>query len=1230
MDLIRWAINKPVSVSVAVILLIMFGLIGLGAIPIQLTPTVDQPVVTVSTAWPGRSPQEIVDEITREQEKRLKNVANLKSMKSTSQEGLSTITLEFYVGADISRALQEVSDALRQVPSYPDEVKEPTIKAAEGSSSSAIAWIIIDLDPAKAAAHPGYDITTLFDALDREVKPYLERVDGVAEVNIYGGREREVRVLLDPSAMAARGLSHEEVIRALRNENRNISAGSLSEGKRDYRVRVVGQFETADDVLGTIVAYREGKPVYVRDLGDVDVGFEKKRSFVRAMGVPCLAMNVIRQSGSNVMRVMAAVRDRLEVVRKDMLPRLDPVAGPDLRLRQVYDETNYINSSIALVLENLWVGGTLSILVLMVFLRSFKATAVIALAIPLSIIGTFLVMLAAGRTLNVISLAGLAFSTGVVVDNAIVVLENIERRRSMGDAPLAAVYRGAKEVWGAILAGTFCHVAVFFPILTIREEAGQLFFDLTLALSVSIILSLVVAITVVPAAQAVLARLHALRVGQDAALHERRPDTMWSTLFGLAPLCGRLVASFSRGIYWLMTGWRAWTLRPALIVGMTTASVLASRYLVPPLDYLPAGNQNLVFGGLLIPPGLSLQEQLRYAEHIEHNVEPYINADIHNPASMASLAPIPRMDAPGKTFDPVPIENFFIGGFNGGMFVGATSQDPQKVIPIGSLLTANMNGMPDAFGGAAQASIFGRGVGGGDNINLEISGPSLPRVVTAANAMFFQAAMLYSFGNVQGSPSNFNLTQPESRIRLSRAGRQLGLRTSDLGTAVRGLIDGAFAGDFRLEGKTVDMVVLPKGGRLAYKEILPGIPVMTPSWRVVPVASVADIEPAQAPQEIQRIEELPSVTIQIRPPKGQALETVMDELRQKVIAPARSAGLIDRNMRVRLEGSAAKLAQVKTALLGDLNPSAPRAPWQKALSMVSYGIGIAGLLVGLYAMARALSRRTGRDGAPGMSPFVYGALGAILLSVIIGGLLLGIAHQPQLLLARMVWTLLVTYLLMCALFESFLYPFVIMFSVPLGIVGGFAALRIVHDWTMSNPTVAPQQLDVLTMIGFVILIGTVVNNAILLVEQARNFMGHFKIPGAEDAEPMEPLHAIAESVRTRVRPIFMTTLTTVGGGLPLVIAPGAGSEMYRGLGAVVLGGLVVSTVFTLVLVPLVFGLVLQMHAGLRAVISRSGHGAPGAVALAPGQAHAPALNGFTSPHRASSEHPQENVPDPRS
>ncbi|MBL8744991.1 MAG: efflux RND transporter permease subunit, partial [Phycisphaerae bacterium] len=761
-------------------------------------------------------------------------------------------------------------------------------------------------------------------------------------------------------------------------------------------------------------------PVFVRDIGTVEVGYQKRRGFVRSMGQPCLAMNVIRQSGANVMSVMADVRARLVEVQKDFLPRLDPAVGPDLRLRQVYDETQYIQSAIDLVLGNLWIGGSLAVLVLLTFLRSFRTTAVIALAIPISIIGTFLVMLVSGRTLNVISLAGLAFATGMVVDNAVVVLENIDRRRSLGDSPLKAVYRGAREVWGAVLASTLTTIAVFIPLITIREEAGQLFYDLTLALAVSVTLSMIVAITVVPSACGVL------YARQDRWKRTPRGGARQTIkgLFGVVGFFGRLLDRFERFMYWLMTGWRAWSVRPAIIIGLTSASLIGAGLLAPPMDYLPAGNRNLVFGGLLIPPGLSVDQMRSYAENIESKVGPYIGQDTTRPEVRASLPPIFRFEAPESPFEPVGVENFFIGSFGGTMFVGGTSVEPQSVIPIGSLLTNSMNSIPAAFGGARQASIFGRGIGSGNSIDVEISGPRLPSVTAAAQMIFMSAAGKYGFGNARPSPSNFNLSQPEWRVSLNDAGRELGLRTRDVGVAVRGLFDGAYAGDYILDGRKVDLTVLPFGssgeGRLDYKEQLASIPVVTPSGRVVPVDSIVTFEPAMAPQEISRIEELPSVAVQITPPKGKAIEEVIAEIEATVIEPARQAGLIEPSMRVRMEGTAAKLDEVKSSLFGTRVPGSERGDlwWQRSLEVVSVVIALGGAAVALWSLVKW--RRARRSRVAPASTFAYGAVGALLLGLVLGGVLMGFALEPQLLMARFVWALLVTYLLMAALFESFL------------------------------------------------------------------------------------------------------------------------------------------------------------------------------------------------------------------
>jgi len=338
---------------------------------------------------------------------------------------------------------------------------------------------------------------------------------------------------------------------------------------------------------------------------------------------------------------------------------------------------------------------------------------------------------------------------------------------------------------------------------------------------------------------------------------------------------------------------------------------------------------------------------------------------------------------------------------------------------------------------------------------------------------------------------------------------------------------------------------------------------------VVPVDSVVDFVPSLAAQVIQRIEELPSVSISVTVPETMAVGEAMAWIQEHMIDAAKERGLIDRTMRVRLEGSAADLEQVRASLLGssiDHTPAQARRAMGSAL-----GVSVLAILGAVVVFVRG--KRNG-------NPFVmYGVVGALVLGLMIAGLAWLMVGQPELMTARMVWALLVTYLVMCALFESFLYPLVIMFSVPLAVVGGFGGLAIVYRWSLMDLTKSPQKLDVLTMLGFVILIGVVVNNAILLVHQALNFMKGDEMD-AFHREAMGVEDAIVLSVQTRIRPILMSVLTSVGGMMPLVLIPGSGSEMYRGLGSVVVGGLIVSTVFTLVLVPMLFSLVMDMRRGM--------------------------------------------------
>ncbi|WP_432799296.1 efflux RND transporter permease subunit [Poriferisphaera sp. WC338] len=1100
MDIIGFAIKNPVKVSVGVLLILLFGVISLTQIPIQLTPDVDKPQITVTTSWIGRSPEEIEKEIIDRQEDKLKGVSNLRKMTANARQGSGTIKLEFYVGTDIKQARTEVSDKLREVPDYPDDVDEPVISETEEGGSDAIAWLVI------TSSDPDLDIQSFYDQVDERVKPELERVSGVDEVQIYGGREREVHVQIDPQEMARRGVTFNSLIGALRGENINVSAGEIEEGRLDVRVRTVGQYEDLDAIRETIVAYDDSGPVRVKDIGDAELTLEKRRDFVHSKGQQAMALPVTRESGSNVMQVMERLRDRVERINESVLPSIDKT----LSMEQVYDQTIYISDAVQLVQSNLVIGGTLAGFVLLVFLRTIRPTVIVMMAIPISVIGTFVVMTASGRSLNVISLAGLAFAVGMVVDAAIVVLENIDRHIGMGKDPMRAAYDGAKEVWGAILASVLTTVIVFVPVIFMQEEAGQLFRDISIAICAAVMLSMLVSITVIPAA------------GARFLTSKEKEHKHWGFtskikgLFGVAALAGWITEKFANGMYWVVAEMPArFVMRVALVGVFTVFSLLGAWFLMPPSSYLPSGNNNFVFGMMLNPPGYTIPFQEGMARELEDAFRPYWEAksydELEGLPPVMNPMPMGPDDAVVKNIPP--IEHFFDVAYPGGMIMGAKSSDRQNVAPLAKLLTARMFGMPGSMGFGMQMPIFGEATESSDSIDVEVIANDMEDLQKVGGAMM--QAMMQEFGGftqIIPNPMNFNLLGPEVQLKVNRvAAADMGIDVNEMGTAVQALVDGAIIGDYRIGGETVDLKLIRSPQIPLEVDLIESVPVSvldrkSGNMEVVPLSSIADVKRVQSPQEIKRIERRRAVSLNVTPPEGMALETAIakvNEIASSMLSGMKASGQIAPDVEVQIAGTADKLTEVRGALLGK---------W---------------------------------DG---------GVIETLL----------------SLLTSRLFLALLVVYLLMAALFESFLYPAVIMFTVPLATVGGFFGLRIVN---VIDPN---QQLDVLTMLGFVILIGIVVNNAILIVHQALNFMKGIGESAMDKVEKLEPHRAIQESVRTRMRPIFMTTATSVFGMLPLVLFSGAGSELYKGLGSVVVGGLIVSTAFTLVVVPVLFSLVLDM------------------------------------------------------
>ena len=1156
MGLIDFFIQNPVKVMVGVILTVLFGALAYLGTPVQLTPEVIEPQITVTTRWPGASPQEVEREIVDEQEEQLKSVEGLIEFKSESRDSEGMITLKFAAGTDMPQAQVKVNNKLNQVKEYPANADEPVISEVN-SNDQPIAWFILKpLAPTRGDVeafirrnpksepllaplleddapidmvvlnrisrdHPEIQPLAAGRVNPSHVRRYaedyiearFEQITGVANANTIGGQLEEMRVVIDPARLAAHKLTIADLRRALIAENKDTSGGDIWEGKSRVVIRTVNQYRSPEQIGETIVAIRDGGPVRVRDLARVELNYRKPDGIVRQQGVEGLAVNAQLKPGSNVLEVMGPPVSELDVDGDGAVSALDltqakVIYGDNLRIattelnlelaarglimEQVYDQTEYIHAATDLVEGNIYVGGTLAVLVLLAFLRSWRSVLIIGLAIPISVIGTFLFVRAFGRTVNVISLAGMAFAVGMVVDNAVVVLENIYRHYHEGERPLLAATNATREVWGAVLASTLTTLAVFIPVIFLEGQAGQLFRDISIALACAVGLSMIVSITVIPTAAARI-------------LSERRPQRAKqgeevSRMFGLLGLFQGMVQGFGRMLRAILSERVEGEHRPifslkafgrlAIVLAFFGVSAWATWQFFPKTEYLPEGNRNLVIAVLLPPPGYNLDKMIEIGKDIERDLDKYW--------------------LPPEKGQPVPkgprIKNFFFVARGRMLFMGARAEDELKAGELIPILQRTAGSIPGMIPIVSQVSLFDSAFSGGRTIDIEITGPDLERLVVLGGRVMQDSMRILppTEGNQIRPIPSLDLSSPEVHIvpRLERAA-DLGVTATDLGYAIDALADGAYVGDYIHNGRKIDLVIYGADDYLRHTQDLAHLPISTPSGELVPVNAVADVKVTSGPEQVNHSQRLRTIAIQVKPQPLLALETAMELIETEIRQPLlEEADFGSGGYRIRMAGTADKLNETRRAM------------------------------------------------------------------------------QWNLLLAAAI-----TYLLMSALFESFFYPTVIMTSVALGMVGGVAGLAILNLFT-------PQALDTLTMLGFIILIGTVVNNPILIVHQS---LVHMRDEGMNETD------AIVAASTNRIRPIMMTTVTTVLGMLPLVLpgptfpdgfgawwqgtgrlelAVGAGSELYRGLGAVILGGLILSTAFTLILTPVGFSLALDIKRGV--------------------------------------------------
>ena len=1032
MSVIKTSIKYPVTVIVGVLIAVIGGILALNRVPVQLTPEVERPIVNVSTTWIGASPEEIEKEIIEQQEEYLKSVEGVLEMRSESSENQGTITMEFPAGTDLTGAVVRVTNKLNEVPSYPDNADRPVVTTS-GQTEGAIAWFTV-----RSIKEGEVYVPRQKDLVEDLVKPRLERVEGVSSINVFGGLERELHVTFDPDQLASSGVTVNQLANALRADNRDISAGDFGEGKRRYVVRTVSRYESPEQVEETVVSVRNGVPIRVKDVAEVRLDFQKPFAMVRNLGEPAIAFNAQRQVGANVMNVLDGLMEQVEIINREIM---EPNG---MYISNVYRESVYINSSIDLVFSNIYLGGFLAMLALFIFLRSFSAIFVIGLAIPISIVTTFLTMSLFGRTINVISLAGMAFAVGMVVDSSIVVLENIYRHMQMGKPRWKAAYDGATEVWGALLASTVTTIAVFLPIMFVKEQAGQLFQDISIAICSAIVVALVVSITVIPTLSSRILKV----------------SSKLGSLDDQKSLLGRFAKKIAAFVDWInIRGSR----RLGTILGIVIVSMGLTYFLLPDAEYLPTGNRNLIFAFMLPPPGYNLDEMVEAGQIIESQINPLWEAEGAEAENM-----------PGGGID-----NFFFVALYDRAFFGMAARDEDRAGELVGVANKAIFSIPGTIGFASQASLFGRGFAGTRSVRIDITGPELTKILEIAQQVFGQVSQVLPGSNSRPIPG-LDLGNPEVRVYPDRVrAADVNLNASEIGQSVNALVDGAPVSEYFYQGREIDLIIKGKEDWARHTQDIAMLPIATKSGQIITIGDVADIVQRQGPVQINHVERQRVVSIETALPEGIPLEAAMARLQNQIIQPLKESKSVGGLYDINLSGTADDLTKLRSELMTDFH-----------------------------------------------------------LAIIL------------------------TYLLLAALFQSFTYPLVVMLTVPLATFGGVLGLDIVRIFDSS------QQLDILTMLGFVILVGTVINNSILIVYHALQLM----------REGMDARTAVRESVRVRVRPIFMSTGTSALGMLPLIIMPGAGSELYRGLGSVVVGGLAVSTVTTLILTPLVFSYAIELKA----------------------------------------------------
>ncbi|HYB64248.1 MAG TPA: efflux RND transporter permease subunit [Steroidobacteraceae bacterium] len=851
MDSLHWSSRSPIGVVVIAVFVVLVGLLSLSRLPLQLFPDVNKPVLSIGAGWRTASPEEIESEILEPLENVLQGMPGVEEIEGNAFPGFANINLKFALGTDMKNALVEVIGRLHRTRPLPIDADRPDVSLGErGNSNETLSWFFVQLLPGT----PG-PVEAQRRFIEDTVRPKLESIPGVAAVDVNAGPPDEVHINLDLARAAALGISIPDIANRAASAN-NVSGGQLDVGRRQYTLRFTGRF--SPEQLGALVlSWRDGRPVRLADVATINVGPPVRQFFGYQNGNPAIGIQVFRANGANVLGTLDAVKAAVAELREG------PLKAHGLGIEQSFDASLFIRRAVHLLTENLVVGALLALIVVWWFMREWRVTLLIAATIPVCLCATFVTLDLFGRSLNVISLAGLAFAVGMVVEGAIVVSGNVVRLREGGMPLDEACRKGARQVAGALIASTATTIAVFVPVLFLKDVEGQLFGDLALTISIAVGISIVAALTLLPVA---------LSFALDRPLRPSGYGQGWPRLTD-----------------WVL---RVTDTRPkqlAWVGALLVAPLAAAWWMLPPLDYLPPVKRAAIDAFFEFPPGMSpaavnrellptLLERMR--PYMEGRLEPHL-------------------------------KNWYILTWPGGGTIGARVIDERRIGELEALVRDKITaGLPDTRVFTVEGDLFG-GIGGSARsvgIHLQSEDTAaLNRVALEGRTLLekvFPGAPVQSFPNPEDVSLELHAAPDDRRIA------EVGWDRATLGTVVRTVGEGAWLGEY-FDGKSRLPIIL-RSSEGSTPEELSNAPLMTPSGLVVRLGDLVQLSTVLGPPAIRRLNHRRVVTLTIDPPATLSLEKVLRTIDTQVLPQLKTHMPADGSMR--LAGSADSLSQTLSTM----------------------------------------------------------------------------------------------------------------------------------------------------------------------------------------------------------------------------------------------------------------------------------------------------------------------------